>query len=136
MTKGSTRQRQACLSASTEDYLREMWLIEERGEQITTHLLASSLSVSDPSATQKMHHLASLGLVVCTPYGPTRLTEEGRRAAADVTQRYELARIFLTSILGYSDEIASAEANRLEHALSPKLQSRMAARIKIEVSDR
>ena len=56
-------------------------------------------------------------------------TENGHRQAAEVVYRHRLIERFLTDVLGIPWDEVHEEAERLEHAMSPTLQERMAAAI-------
>ena len=63
---------------------------------------------------------------------PTRrslFTDHGREHAEGVVRRHRLIERFLTDVLGIPWDDVHEEAERLEHAMSPKLEERMAAAI-------
>ena len=121
------------LSAATEDYLKTILHLREEAplgaelEAITTQAIASRLAVAAPSATAMIKKLATLGLVLHTPYRGVELTGEGEKIALEVTRHHRLSESFLTEILGLDWDKAHLEAEKWEHILSEEVEARMAA---------
>jgi DtxR family transcriptional regulator, Mn-dependent transcriptional regulator len=74
-----------------------------------------------------LKRLAELGLVNHTPYQGVSLTEAGREAALEVLQHHQLLEKYLHQALGYDEENAHAEAERLEHHISETFESKISA---------
>lgn len=113
------------LTPALQDYLKAIYLLEERGASVTTSALAGHLGVSAPSATAMTKRLAALELAARQPYRGVVLTERGRRAALEVLRRHRLLERFLVDQLGMSLDEVHAEAERLEHALSETLEAKI-----------
>jgi DtxR family Mn-dependent transcriptional regulator len=69
--------------------------------------------------------LAEEGLVDYRPYRGARLTDDGRAEALKVIRSHRLIEVFLVNTLGYSWDEVHDEAERLEHAVSEELVSRI-----------
>jgi DtxR family Mn-dependent transcriptional regulator len=115
------------LGRSAQDCLKEICKLELAGERATTSALASTLAVSAPSTTEMMKKLAERGLVTREPYRGVALTEEGRRAALELIRHHRLLEQFLVAALGLPIAEAHAEAERLEHVLSERLEAHIDA---------
>jgi DtxR family Mn-dependent transcriptional regulator len=73
-----------------------------------------------------LRRLAEQGLVTYERYGRIALTPEGRRQAQSVIRRHRLAERLLTDVLGVPIDQVHDEACRLEHAVSPDVEDRIA----------
>jgi DtxR family Mn-dependent transcriptional regulator len=119
----------AKLSPAIEDYIKAIYLLHQEYGQVTTTHLAEHLGVAAPSATTMLQKLAKLNLVIYTPYHGAALTPVGQRLALEVLGHHRLVELFLVEALGYSWEEVHAEAEVLEHVLSERLETRIAARL-------
>jgi DtxR family Mn-dependent transcriptional regulator len=93
--------------------------------RVKTKELAERLEISLPSVTSMLKTLAEEGMVNYRPYKGARLTEAGTKAALRVIRNHRLIEVFLIQTLGYSWDEVHDEAERLEHAVSEKLVSRI-----------
>ncbi len=107
------------LSASLEDYLEVILLLERESRVARVSEIADQLNVSRPSVTGALKGLANRGLVAHEPYGHVTLTDEGLAIAVDVQRRHLAIRDFLTGVLSVPMDKADAAACRLEHVLEP-----------------
>ncbi|OQO92652.1 transcriptional regulator [Saccharomonospora piscinae] len=130
MAEGSNRR-----SASIEDYVRAIYGLEERGEDVTNTSLATRLEVSPSSASGMVTKLAQQGLVEHVPYRGIELTGEGRSLARSVLRRHRLIESYLVSELGYTWDEVHAEADLLEHVVSDLLVARIATKLGDPVRD-
>ncbi|MFC6592087.1 metal-dependent transcriptional regulator [Deinococcus lacus] len=121
----------APFSPATEDYLKHLYLLGSAGAaaapKVTTQALADALGVAPASATGMLRKLADQGLVAHSPYRGARLTPEGERAALEVLRHHRLLELFLHRALGVPLDEVHEEAEALEHALSERLEARIAA---------
>jgi DNA-binding MarR family transcriptional regulator len=76
------------LSASLEDYLEAILLLERESRVARVSEIAEQLHVSRPSVTGALKNLAGRGLVSHERYGHATLTEEGERIALEVERRH------------------------------------------------
>lgn len=121
---------QAVSSSAVEDYVKAVYRVEEeRGTAATTSELAAQLHVTASSASAMVKRLAMQGLVTHEPYRGVQLTGPGRRLALRVVRRHRLVELFLVESLGLSWDQVHDEAEVLEHAVSPRLEAAIAARL-------
>lgn len=114
------------LSPSAEDYLKHLYVLGQDGK-VNTQALADALGVVPASATGMLRKLSEQGLVAHAPYQGARLTAEGERVALEVLRHHRLLELFLHRTLGVPLDEVHEEAERLEHALSERLEARIAA---------
>src|SRR4029077_20708861 len=105
-----------------EDYLREIYKLQEETVRVTTSALARSMNVSAPSATAMVKKLAAVDLVDHAPYRGVRLTSAGERIALEVIRHHRLIELYLATKLEVGIDAVHDEADRLEHVLSEALE--------------
>jgi DtxR family Mn-dependent transcriptional regulator len=114
------------LTESQEDYLKQMFLLAEERETVSTQSLAERLGVRPASVTGMVQRLDQLGLVDYRRYHGVRLTRRGRRVALEMLRHHRLLETFLAQTLGYGWDEVHAEAERLEHVISERFEARIA----------
>jgi DtxR family Mn-dependent transcriptional regulator len=114
------------LSPSQEDYLKQIFLLGDGVESVSTRDLSRRLDVRPASVTGMIQRLAEQGLVSHEPYHGVRLTDGGRRVALEMLRRHRLLETYLKQVLGYSWEEVHEEAERLEHVISGRFEARIA----------
>lgn len=113
-------------STATENYLRAIAVLREHGN-VTNARIAAHLCVTPAAVTEMLQRLACRALAVYTPYHGVSLTEQGHQVAMTVLRRYRLLTLFLVNALDCPWDEVAAEADALEHVLSPRLAVRIAA---------
>lgn len=73
--------------------------------------------------------LEKLNLVRYEPHHGVELTDAGERVALEVIRHHRLIELYLHQALDVPWDEVHAEAEQLEHALSPRLVERIAARL-------
>jgi len=106
------------LSASTQNYLKNIFMLDEQGVRVSTTSLAGILKVAPASVTGMLKKLNREALIEYLPYQPVRLSATGRVAALQVIRRHRLLELFLTETVGMPWHEVHEEAERLEHVIS------------------
>jgi DtxR family Mn-dependent transcriptional regulator len=116
------------LTESTQDYLKTIFDLTQAGGTTSTTRIAGRLSVAPASVTNMLQKLAEHvpPLVTYHKHYGVELTGEGRLAALRTIRRHRLIEQFLTQWLGYTWDEVHSEAERLEHAISPLFEERLA----------
>jgi DtxR family Mn-dependent transcriptional regulator len=114
-------------SEAVEDYLKAIYEIQQGQGRVSTSALAERLRVAPPSATNMVKKLANLQLVEYKPYRGVILTQAGDRIAVELIRRHRLMETFLVQVLDLEWDQVHAEADRLEHVLSPHIEERIDA---------
>ncbi len=114
------------LSPAMEDYLKAIFSLSRDKKTVSTQSLATKMDVSPASVTKMLKRLSECRLVEYEKYQGVRLTESGRRVAAEVLRHHRLLELYLTQALGFSWDEVHDEAERLEHFISEKLEARIA----------
>lgn len=112
-------------SISTEDYIKTIYKLEDKGEKATTSALADQLDVADASITDMIKKLSEKGLLHYERYQGVELTAKGRKVALATLRRHRLWEMFLVKFLGFSWDKVHDEAERLEHVTSDELEHQL-----------
>jgi DtxR family Mn-dependent transcriptional regulator len=121
------RARAAATTASIEDYLEAIYDLGGSGGPVIGARLARHMKVSPPAVTEALQRMARAGHVRVGPGKRILLTRRGRALAEGMARRHRLLERWLTDVLGLDWIEAHEEAHRLEHALSPRVEDRLAA---------
>ena len=110
---------------AVEDYLRTIQALDDDGVEVIQARIAERLGNKAPSVAQMLERLTTDGYVWRSGR-LIRLTDRGRRVAAEVTRKHQLASRLLVGVLGIPEELARAEAVRWGHVMSDDVASRIA----------
>jgi DtxR family Mn-dependent transcriptional regulator len=114
------------LSPSVEDYVLAIHRLGQAGGGVSTTRLARQLGVRPASVTGMLRRLADMGLITYRRYRKIALSGAGERRANELLRRHRLTECLLTEVLGVPLEEVHGEACRLEHAVSPSVELRIA----------
>ena len=117
--------KQYMQNISTEDYLSEIYKLEQRDIRVKTNILAKKMDISNAAVTDMLKKLSSNGLILYERYKNIQLTKEGRNYAAVIVRRHRIWEIFLNQIVGLPWDKVHDEAHRLEHSASDELIDRL-----------
>lgn len=113
------------LTAAIQDYLKEIYKLQSKGERATTTAIARRMGVAPSSATSMLKKLAVLGLAEHSPYRGVQLSDPGTNIALEVIRHHRLLEVYLAETLGLGIDAVHAEADRLEHVISEELEARI-----------
>jgi DtxR family transcriptional regulator, Mn-dependent transcriptional regulator len=116
-------------SQSVEDFLKAVYVLQQRMERVTTNALADALNISAPSVTDMARRMVASGLVDYRKYYGVLLTPEGEAVALRVIRRHRLIELYLVEELGYDLHEVHEEAEKLEHAVSDSFIQAIAAKL-------
>ncbi len=116
-------------TVAEEEYLQSMFWLEEAGLPITGANIARAMQLSPPTVHEMIGRLEGDGYVERAEDKSLEFTEQGRDQATEIVFRHRLIERFLTDVLGIPWDEVHEEAERMEHAMSPRLQERMMAAI-------
>src|SRR5262250_1336835 len=107
-------------TASVQDYLAAS------GKPVIGPRLAKHMGISAPAVTEAIHRMARGGYVKIGRGKELALSTKGRQIAEVMARRHRLLERWLTDTLGLNWTDAHEEAHRLEHAISPRVEDRLA----------
>ena len=112
-------------TATVEDYLQEIYDLQEVGKSVIAARLAERIGVSSPTAWSTLRRMQRDGLIELHGRHDIDLTKRGKEAAQSIKRRHFLAERLLVDILGLDWAAAHREAHRIEHAVSPVVEERI-----------
>ena len=110
-------------SVSQEDYLKAIWEMLEENQVPISARLAEALDVTPPAVNAALKRMTRDGHVKVQRGGRILLTAKGRRFAHRLMIRHQLAELLLTEVIGLPWSKSHAEAERMEHAISPEVEA-------------
>ena len=102
---------------SAEDYLEAILVIQRRRGAVRSIDIANELGYSKPSVSVAMKKLRESGYIEMELDGHIRLLPAGAEIAERIYERHRTLTDFFV-YLGVSEEVASADACKVEHDLS------------------
>jgi DtxR family Mn-dependent transcriptional regulator len=115
-------------TSTAENYLKAIWLSEDRSGTIATvGALADALRLTPGTVTTMTKSLAAKGLLEHLPREGVRLTAEGRTFALNVLRKHRLVEALLVRVLKMDWTEVHHEAEALEHAISDRVLERIDA---------
>lgn len=117
------------ITVSKEDYLKAILEAESEGEHVISATLAHRLSVSAPAVTMALRRLKRDRLVLVRANGAVQLTSAGRAVALRTMVRHHLIERMLTEVFRMEWYRVHDEAERLEHAVSPEFEAKLARKL-------
>jgi len=117
------------LSSAVQDYLKAIHALGGADRVVSPNEIAAALEVRSPSVTGMLKRLAKEGYIIYEPGAGAQLSDLGISAARRVVRRHRLVELFLTRVLGLDWSEVDAEAEALEHSISPRLEAALAAHL-------
>src|SRR5262245_30227040 len=114
-------------TSAVQDYLKAIHALGGAEGVVSPVDIAAKLGVRAPSVTGMLKRLAEAGWIGYEPGRGAQLTAQGITEARRVIRRHRLVELFLTRVLGLDWSEVDAEAEALEHAISPRLEQALAA---------
>ncbi len=109
-----------------QDYLAAIYDLGSGDKPVIGARLARHLHLSAPSITEATRRMQKDGYIRMDGRKEIRLTSKGLGIAEIMARRHRLLERWLTDVLGLDWAKAHDEAHRLEHALSPVVEERLA----------
>lgn len=114
------------ISRAVQDYLKAIHSLGGFEKIVSPMDLSIKLGVKSGSVTGMLRRLARDGWVDYKVSRGASLTSRGITEARRVIRRHRLMELFLTKVLGLDWSEVDAEAELLEHAISPRLEQAIA----------
>lgn len=112
---------------AVQDYLKAIHRLGGVEDFVEPNRIAEELGVKAPSVTGMLKRLADAGWIEYTPrVTGAKLSPAGLSEALRVIRRHRLVELFLTQVLKLDWSEVDAEAEALEHAISPRLEQAIA----------
>lgn len=102
---------------SAEDYLERILILQNKNGKVISLDIANSMNYSKASISRAMKNLKENGYIEINSLGDITLTELGLSVANRIYERHTLLSNYFIK-LGVKEEIALADACKVEHDLS------------------
>ena len=112
-------------STSEENYLKTIYHLQTKDDNVSTNELAEKLQAKPASITDMMKKLKTRKLVNYQPYRGFRLTPEGKKVALSIIRRHRLWEFFLAEKLKFNWDEVHEVAEQLEHVSNKKLVDKL-----------
>ena len=86
-------------SEHVEMYLKAIWYIRERGEEVKVSSIAKMLNVKQPSVVQMLRKLDEVNLVEYSKGNMVRMTSEGERIGKQMIRNTRLLEVLMRDSL-------------------------------------
>ena len=116
-------------TVAEEEYLQTIFWLQEAGLPMTGANIAKAMQLSAPTVHEMVGRLERDGYITRAADKSISFTADGLEHAETIVRRHRLIERFLTDVLKIPWDDVHEEAERLEHAMSPVLESRMLAAI-------
>jgi DtxR family Mn-dependent transcriptional regulator len=114
------------LSSSAQTYLLTLRSIAGAGEPVRAAALSRRLGVSAQAVSDMLGRLAADGLLVVNERHEIELTSAGKAHADAIFRRHSLLEWLLTAVVGLGWAESDEEAGRLQGAISPRVEAKLA----------
>jgi DtxR family transcriptional regulator, Mn-dependent transcriptional regulator len=110
---------------TTEEYLEQIFDLEEEGITPMRARLVERLGLSAAAVSETVGRLVDNGFVLMADDRTLGLTQKGRKLATSVVRRHRLAERLLLDVIGLEWEKVHREADRWEHAISADVEEKL-----------
>lgn len=114
------------ITPTVEDYLRAIYVLGEEIQPVIAARVADEMGVAASTMVTTLRRLDREGYVKVKLHKVIHLTPKGKKVAEGILRRHFLTERFLTDVLGLDWVKAHQEAHRLEHAISPEVEEKLA----------
>ena len=111
------------LSKQIEDYLKNIFKLQQKASPVTTSAIAECMEISAASVTSMVKKLDHLGLLTYKPYKGVVLSKKGEKVALEIIRHHRLLELYLNQKMGIEWDKVDVEAEELEHVLSEELEA-------------
>jgi DtxR family Mn-dependent transcriptional regulator len=108
-----------------ENYIKALFYLHQKNEDISLSDLGEELQVSKPTANDMIKKLQVEGIIISKKYKPIRITEKGKQRAAEIIRKHRLSEMFLMQIMKFGWEEVHEIAEELEHIKTEEFFNRM-----------
>ncbi|MGB9186192.1 MAG: metal-dependent transcriptional regulator [Solirubrobacteraceae bacterium] len=118
-------------TVAEEEYLESLFWLFEAGLPMTGANLARAMQLSAPTVHEMVGRLERDGYITRTAGRAIEFTPEGREHAERIVSRHRMIERFLTDVVGVPWDDVHEEAEKLEHAMTPRFE----AYVRVSVGD-
>ncbi len=117
------------MTAAEQEYLESLFWLFEAGLPMTGANLARAMQLSAPTVSEMLGRLERDGFISRDSNRSISFTENGRADAERIVSRHRMIERFLTDTVGVPWDDVHEEAEKLEHAMTPRFEAYMRAAV-------
>jgi DtxR family Mn-dependent transcriptional regulator len=129
MSQTRTSNPDSHATVAEEEYLESLFWLFEAGLPMTGANLARAMQLSAPTVSQMLGRLERDGYITRDSARTISFTDEGRDHAERIVSRHRMIERFLTDVVGVPWDDVHEEAERLEHAMTPRFEAYVRATV-------
>ena len=115
------------LTSAEENYIKNIYHLQQQAGCVTTNELAAVLHARPASITDMLKKLKTKKLLNYEPYKEFSLTQHGKKMALNIVRKHRLWEYFLVDKLQFGWDEVHEVAEELEHVTSKKLVEKLDA---------
>jgi DtxR family Mn-dependent transcriptional regulator len=112
-----------------EEYLESLFWLFEAGLPMTGANLSRAMQLSAPTVHEMLGRLERDGYIARSSDRMINFTDEGREHAERIVSRHRMIERFLTDVVGVPWDDVHEEAEHLEHAMTPRFEAYVRAKV-------
>jgi DtxR family Mn-dependent transcriptional regulator len=112
-----------------QEYLESLFWLFEAGLPMTGANLARAMQLSAPTVHEMLRRLERDGYIVRGEDRAIAFTDSGRAHAEAIVGRHRMIERFLTDVVGVPWDDVHEEAEKLEHAMTPRFEAYVRASV-------
>jgi DtxR family Mn-dependent transcriptional regulator len=116
-------------TAAEQEYLESLFWLFEAGFPMTGANLSRAMQLSAPTVHEMLGRLERDGYIVRAPGRGIEFTPSGREHAEKIVGRHRMIERFLTDVVGVPWDDVHEEAEKLEHAMTPRFEAYVRASV-------
>ncbi len=117
---GMKRNEGKKLTSNMEDYMEVIAVLKKEKGVARVRDISRLMNVKTPSVSAALNTLSKKELIIHEKYGYVEVTPEGEKLAQGVQGRHDMLFKFLTEILKIDSKVATEDACKMEHSISPQ----------------
>jgi DtxR family transcriptional regulator, Mn-dependent transcriptional regulator len=110
-------------TVAEQEYLEMLFWLFEAGLPMTGANLARAMQLSAPTVHEMLGRLERDGYIARNAERMIEFTESGREHAEQIVGRHRMIERFLTDVVGVPWDDVHEEAEKLEHAMTPRFEA-------------
>jgi DtxR family Mn-dependent transcriptional regulator len=110
-------------TVAEEEYLESLFWLFEAGLPMTGANLARAMQLSAPTVHEMLGRLERDGYITRNSERTITFTDPGREHAERIVSRHRMIERFLTDVVGVPWDDVHEEAEKLEHAMTPRFEA-------------
>lgn len=118
------------LTASLENYMEQIYALQQEHDVVRVTDVANALNHSKPSVNRAINTLMAEGFLIHEHYGTLELTDKGVKVAENIHENYRILMKFLVDLIGVEEETANKESRLMAHVISKETRKKLKKHMK------